>query len=50
MNTVFQFLAGLSDFVAQIFEYDVLPGISLFSFLFYNFALVVVVTGLIRRG
>lgn len=49
METVFGFLNAISDFINKVLAFDILPGISLFTVLFYNLLLVVVVTTLTRR-
>lgn len=50
MQTVFQFLGGLSDFLNTVLSFDVLPGITLFTVFFYDLLFVCVVTALTRRG
>lgn len=50
MSTVIQFLNAISDFLSKIMQYDIIPGISLFTFLLYNFLLVVVFTVFTRRS
>lgn len=50
MSTILQFLNLLSDFFTTIFSYHVIPGISLFTVLIYNFGLVVFFNAYVRRG
>lgn len=49
MNTIIQFLNLCSDFFTTIGSYHVIPGVSLFTVLFYNFALVVFFNVYVRR-
>lgn len=49
LTAVYEFLDALSDFFAQIFECYVLPGVSLFTILFYNMLFVILCTVLMRR-
>lgn len=49
MQIIFQFLTGISDFFATVFSFDVIPGVTLFTILFYNLLLIVVFTALTRR-
>ena len=50
MSTILSFLEIVSDFFTKIFEYDILPGVSLFTVLLYNLLIVVVFTAFARRG
>lgn len=50
MQIIFQFLGGISDFLNTVLSFDILPGITLFTVLFYDLLLLVVVTSLTRRG
>lgn len=50
MSTILNFLEIVSDFFTKIFEYDILPGVSLFTVLLYNLLIVVVFTAFARRG
>lgn len=49
LTAVYDFLDALSDFFAQIFDCYVLPGVSLFTVLFYNMLFVVLCIVLVRR-
>lgn len=49
MSTIMQFLQALSDFLTKITSYDIIPGVTLFTFLFYNLLIVVVFTAYTRR-
>lgn len=50
VSTILSFLEIVSDFFTKIFEYDILPGVSLFTVLLYNLLIVVVFTAFARRG
>lgn len=50
MSTIIQFLNMVSDFFANVMNFDIIPGVSLFTVLFYNMLLVVVFTAYSRKG
>lgn len=44
-----EFLELVNDFLIKVFAYNVLPGISLFTVLFYNLILVLTFTVFTRK-
>lgn len=50
MSTILQFLDLVSDFIANVLNYDIIPGVKLFTVLFYNLLLLVVFTSFTRKG
>lgn len=49
MSTVIQFLQAVSDFLKQVMGFDILPGVQLFTVLFYNLLFVVFISVLTQR-
>lgn len=49
MSTVIQFLQAVSDFLSRIMAFDIIPGISMFTVLFYNLLFVVFISVITNR-
>lgn len=50
MSTILTFLGYISEFFEKVFSLDIIPGVTLFTVLFYNLLIVVVFTAFTRRG
>lgn len=50
MSAIFQFLEGISNFFSAILNFDVMPGVTGFTVLFYHMLLIVFVSAFTRKS